>query len=183
MSLRIGLDFDGVFSDCETLKDDVARDIHDRPYTTLKDADKRTVRNAAYGDRDYALKMEPIEDAFKYVTQLHEKGYDITIITSRDGDMLNIAQEWFADQREQQPYDVPDLPFNGVGYHNEKRDACLEADVDVFVDDDLHKLEPLVDDVQHRFHFVGRYAETDPDVAEPVEHWAELYDKIQQLSQ
>lgn len=182
MGLTLGLDFDGVFSDCTELKERVANDEHSRSYDALDPDEKSDVRTIAYGDREYGLDMVPIEDAFKYVTKLHEDGHDITVITSRDGRFLDVATEWYEEQRERAPYDVPELDFVGVGYPGSKAPACKEADVDVFVDDDLDKLEHLIDDVPYRFHFTGEYeTETDTKVAEPVEHWEELYEEIKAL--
>jgi uncharacterized HAD superfamily protein len=190
MPLRIGLDFDGVFSNCAKLKDDVAHDIYSRSYDELDGVERVTVRNAAYGDRDYVfadretdVAMEPMDDVFKYVAQLHEDGHDIQVITSRDGDMLEIAQDWYSQQREQTESDVPELAFTGVGYDSEKLDACRDHGVDVFVDDDLYKLEPVVEHVPHRYHFVGpNAAESDPAVAEPVDTWEDLYQEIDGIS-
>ena len=190
MSLRIGLDFDGVFSNCAQLKDDVAQDIYSRSYNDLEDVERMTVRNAAYGDRDYVFAggetdvvMEPMPDVFQYVSQLHADGHDIMVITSRNGDLLEIAEDWYAKQQEKTDYAVPDLEFTGVGYDNEKLDACSDTGVDVFVDDDLHKLAPVADHVPHRNLFVGpNAAEPDPKVAQPVESWEELYREISSLS-
>ncbi len=186
MSLRIGLDFDGVFSNCVKLKDNVAQDMYGQSYDALDSERKRDVRNTAYGDRDYVFTegkedvvMEPLPDAFKYVAQLHADGHDVQVITSRDGDMLDIARDWYNQHREQTDYDVPNLSFTGVGYHNEKLDACRDEGVDVFVDDDIHKLAPVVDHVPHRYHFVGPDVDdTNPAVAEPVENWDDLYQAI-----
>lgn len=180
--LRIGLDFDGVFSDCDRLKNDVATVFYDMPYQELDDDRKRAVRNAAYGNQQFVRKMEPLPDAFKYVTKLHQDGYDIRVITSRDGEFLNLAKDWFSRQRDEQPYDVPDLAFTGVGYPGSKAPACRDHQVDVFVDDDLHKLEPLHGHVSHLFHFSLYETETDPTIAEPVQHWEELYDNITALT-
>lgn len=183
MSLKIGLDFDGVFSDCTALKERVANELHDRSYDVLDPEEKDEVRTTAYGTRKYGRGMEPIQDAFKYVTKLHEAGHDITIITSRDGRFLDVAKQWYDEQCERSQYDVPELEFVGVGYPGSKAPACKDAAVDVFVDDDLDKLEHLVEDVPHRYHFVGAYeTETDPDVAEPVKGWAELYDAMNELT-
>ncbi len=189
---RIGLDFDGVFADCNQLKRDVAHDMYgvDIPpehYTKsyifehelLTEEEERTVREHAYSDREYGMAMEPVDDVFRYLTRLDEDGHDLCVITSRSGELVDIARDWYSQHRQQSEHDVPELSFNGVGYGNEKLDACLAENVDVFVDDDLHKLKPLQGEIPHRFHFVGEYGgSTETDVATPVHSWEELYNEI-----
>lgn len=181
-SLRIGLDFDGVFGDCEQLKNDVAEDLYGTAYRELQEEARCVVRDTAYGDPDRVAVMDPIPDVFQYIAQLKADGHDLVVITSRDGDLLSQAEAWYEQQCAVHPYDTPDLSFIGVGYHNDKRTACNEQEVDVFVDDDLHKLEPLVETVPHRFHFINGADESDPGIATPVRHWEELYQHITELT-
>lgn len=179
MPLRLGLDFDGVFMDCARLKDDVARDLYNMPYHLLNDGERQHVRDNAYHDPAMIDRMQPLDGAFERVAQLHTDGYDMRVITSRDGDMLDIAEDWYAQQRDIQPYDVPDLEFIGVGLHDSKSAACEQEGVDVFVDDDLYKLAPLQAVVPHRYHFQsGHDPDTNHDVAAPVQDWDELYHAI-----
>lgn len=73
------------------------------------------------------------------------------------------------------------IRITGVGL-NSKSDAC--RGLDVYVDDDLDKLEYLVGIVDHRFLFSWEYNKhlTTKDIASRVTSWRELYSRISDLS-
>ena len=66
-----------------------------------------------------------------------------------------------------------------MGYGKSKDPAV--KDFDMFVDDDLDKLEQLMDIVPHRYLFSWGYNEhvDETDIAKRVSSWEELYNVVQ----
>jgi hypothetical protein len=106
-----------------------------------------------------------------FVRQLQKKGHELQIVTSREPEACDIAREWMTIQKLQ-------LELVGVGYGNSKADAT--TGFDVYVDDDLDKLEPLVGIVPHLFLFSWGYNQhvNEYGIGERVSSWEELYRNI-----
>lgn len=185
--MKIGLDFDGVISDCGKLKSDGAKKLYgvDIPPAKFKKEivvgekhltaeQYRELQQIIYGTREIGFLMELVDGALHYLPRLVIDGHTVLIVTSRGEVGLGIAKEWSARQGLQ-------LNFVGVGYGNSKADAA--AGLDLYVDDDLDKLEPLVGVVPHRFLFSWGYnAHVDVGTtAKRVASWEELYSTIQVL--
>lgn len=185
--MKIGLDFDGVISDCGKLKSDGARKLYgvDIPSAKFKKeivvgekhltaGQYRELQKIIYGTRKMGFLMEPVEGVLHCIPQLYADGHTVLIVTSRGEVELEIAKERSTRQGLQ-------LDFVGVGYGNSKAGAA--AGLDLYVDDDLDKLEPLVGVVPHRFLFSWGYnAHVDiGSVAKRVASWEELYGIIQVL--
>ncbi len=179
--LKIGLDFDGVISDCGKLKSDAARKLYglDIPADKFKKeivigeghltADEyRSLQKIIYGTREVGFLMEPVAGALHFVSQLLDLGHAITIVTSREETELEIAKEWSVAQGLS-------LNFIGVGYGVSKANAC--TGLDIYIDDDLDKLEPLIDIVPHRFLFSWGYnSHIDTGtVARRIGSWEEFF--------
>lgn len=124
----------------------------------------------------YGLEIEPIPEAFFYIRLLESEGVKLPMISSRDEEKIQVAFQLF------QKYDYsPDLV--GVGYERSKLDAILFKECSGYVDDDLHKLFPLVGFVEHLFLFSHEYnwdEETGPDI-QRVADWKELYLAVRKI--
>ena len=97
------------------------------------------------------------------------------IVTSRETLESEIAKEWM------QKVDL-DLPLTSVGGGVKKTEAC--RGLDVYVDDDLDKLEHLVGVVLYRFLFSWGYNQhiSVPEAtAKRVGSWRHLYQEIESL--
>src|SRR3989344_6119641 len=185
--MRIGLDFDGVISDCGKLKSDGAKKLYgvDIPPAKFKKEivvgekhltaeQYRELQKSIYGTKELGFLMELVDGAHYYISQLVADGHTVLVVTSRGEVELEIAKEWSIRQGLQ-------LNFVGVGYGNSKADAA--SGLDFYVDDDLDKLEPLVGVVPHRFLFSWGYnAHVEVgNVAKRVASWKELYGIITKL--
>ena len=182
--MKIGLDFDVVISDCGKLKSDVAKILHglDIPPAKFKKEmvvgegyltteQYRNLQEIIYGTREFGLLMQPVVGMFDYVSKLLALGHSLVIITSRTGKELDVAREWALDKGLS-------IEFVGIGYGVSKADAC--TGLDVYIDDDLDKLEPLVDIVPHRFLFSWGYNEyvDEGRVARRIGSWQQFFETI-----
>lgn len=183
--MKIGLDFDGVISDCGDLKSIGAKELYDveiaprdfkkeivLPNGWLTADQYRNIQEAVYATR-LGLQMKPVPEMSSYLPLLAQF-FEVVIITSRTNKALAIAQEWTLNQGL-------DLPFVGVGRGSK---AVAATGFDAFVDDDLDKLEPLVGVVPYRFLFSWGYnSHLDAGkVATRVATWKELYLHLKWLS-
>lgn len=185
--MKIGLDFDGVISDCGKLKSDTAKKLYGLSIPPEKFKKEIVVgeghltteqylhlQKIIYGTREVGFLMEPVVGMIEAVSQLIVLGHTLLVVTSRRNVTLEIAMEWSAKQGL-------DLDFVGVGYGVSKAVAC--AGLDVYIDDDFDKLEPLVGIVPHRFLFSWGYnshIETGA-VAKRVSSWQEFHKTITTL--
>ena len=185
--MKIGLDFDGVISDCGKLKSDGAKKLYgvDIPPAKFKKEivvgekhltmeQYRELQKIVYETREIGFLMEPVDGVLHFLPRLVADGHTVLIVTSRDEVGMEIAKEWSTRQGLS-------LNFVGVGYGNSKAGAA--NGLDVYVDDDFNKLEPLVDVVPHRFLFSWGYNahEEVGDVAKRLTSWEELYRTIRTL--
>lgn len=185
--MKIGVDFDGVCSDCGQLKSDAALELYGLVIPPEKFKKELVVgggiltleqyhslQKTIYGTREYGLRMQMVANARARMNRLRARGHTISCVTSRSGPELVIAEEWAGLKGL-------GLSFTGVGYGISKAAAC--QGLDVYIDDDLDKLEPLQEIVPHRFLFSWGYnAHIDAgSVARRVSSWGEFDDAIQQL--
>lgn len=186
--MKIGIDFDGVISDCGDLKSVVAEKLYGikvpsarfKKELILADGiltleQYRQLQKLIYGTREYGFLMKPVEGALKYIALLTANGHSVVVITSRQNKELEVAREWCEKIGLS-------IKFIGVGYGNPKTDAA--RGLDVFVDDDLDKLEPLEGIVPHLFLFRWGYnAHIDPHpTASLIHSRKELHTTICELS-
>lgn len=191
--MRIALDFDGVLSDCGALKVIHAKRMFDvdipahqfkkelvvkelageeEGMLTLKEY--KALQDEIYTNMEIGLTMEPVEGMLEFLPRLINEGHDIRIVTSRIGETLEVAVAW-AEKHGLA------LEFSGVGYGKSKANAT--AGFDLFVDDDLDKIEPMMDTVPHRYLFSWGYNEHIDEgyVAERIECWEDLYSAVQEI--
>ena len=187
--MKIGLDFDGVISDCGRLKSDGAKrlygtDIPPEKFKTeivvgqglLTLEQYRTLQKQIYETREVGLLMQEVKGAVDYTQRLISDGHDLGIVTSREELGSEIAKEFMQKAGL-------NLPLIGVGGGVSKADAC--KGMDIYVDDDLDKLEPLVGVVPQRFLFswgYNQHIEVPLSIAKRVDSWKSLYREIQNLS-
>ncbi len=185
--MKIGLDFDGVISDCGKLKADCAKMLYgvDIPGGQFKrdlvigngwltEEQYKEITKAVYYDRKFVSFLHPVDGALSCVPRLRGDGHTVLVITSREETNLEIAREWIERHR------LP-LELVGVGLHNSKAEAAMG--LHVYVDDDLHKLKPLVGLVPNLFLFSWGHNQrfNEAGVAARVSSWKELYQKIEAL--
>lgn len=186
--MKIGLDFDGVISDCGQLKSDGARRIYgveipperfkkelvvDTGILTLEQY--RHLQKQIYGTREIGLTMLPVDGVLELVPKLQQECYDLMVVTSRGEPESEIAREWMKLKGL-------DLPLVGVG-RTSKADAC--QGLDIYIDDDLDKLEPLVNVVPNRFLFSWAYnlhIEVPENVAQRIQSWQHFYEEVLRLN-
>lgn len=182
--MKIGLDFDGVISDCGQLKSNAAKMLYglDIPACDFKKesiiggghmtaAQYAAFQDIIYRTRDAAHFMHPVDGMAESIRRLADDGHTLTVVTSRDGEGLEIAKQWSAEQGLS-------LDFIGVGHGVSKAGAC--AGLDAFVDDDLDKLEQLVGVVPRRFLFSWGYNKhlAEEATAKRVGSWQEFCEEI-----
>ncbi|OGN03968.1 MAG: hypothetical protein A2831_00160 [Candidatus Yanofskybacteria bacterium RIFCSPHIGHO2_01_FULL_44_17] len=185
--MKIGLDFDGIISNCGKLKSDGAKKLYDVDIPPVKFKKEIVVgekhltmeqyhelQKIIYGTREIGFLMEPVDGVLHFLPRLVADGHIVLVVTSRGEIELGIAKEWSIQKGLQ-------LDFIGVGHGKSKANAA--NGLDFYVDDDLDKLEPLVDIVPHRFLFSWGYnAHVDVGaIAKRVASWEELYRTIQLL--
>lgn len=158
--MKIGLDFDGVIADYGRLKSDEAKRLYG-----IKIPPERFRRRLVTGagiltyeqynsfidkiceTREIGLAMLPVNGIMEYLPKLQDEEHDLIVITSRNEIASEIAKEWIKLKGL-------NLPLIGLGSLN-KVDAC--HGLDVYIDDDLDRLEPLVNVVPHRYLFSWGY--------------------------
>ncbi len=185
--MKIGLDFDGVISDCGKLKSDAAKKLHGLNIPPEKFKKEIVIgeghltaeqyhdlQKIIYGTREVGFLMEPVVGMLESVPQLLALGHTLLIVTSRGEAELEIAREWSVKQGLA-------LDFIGVGYGVSKATACIG--LDVYIDDDLDKLEPLVGIVPHRFLFSWGYNNhiDEGAIAKRISSWQEFCKTIGSL--
>jgi uncharacterized HAD superfamily protein len=181
--MNIGLDFDGVISDCGRLKSDAAKKLFNKDIPSAKfkrellidggllTAEQYTeLQKTIYGTREIGMLMEPIQDVLIYLPKIITEGHKVTIITSRGETSLEIAKEWAV---------LKNLRLNFIGVNGGNK-ADASRGLDLFIDDDLDKIEPLVGIVPHLFLFSHGYNEhiNTGGIAQRIFSWKEFYEII-----
>jgi len=185
----IGLDFDGVFSNCGKLKSETAKKLYrvDIPPERFKkemvladglitEKQYRTLQRIIYEMVEIGLTMEPVEGVQEFVPKLLEEGHKVIIVTSRNGIAAEIAKKWMVK------HGLPNLPLIEAGYQNDKS-KHLEG-FDIFIDDDLDKLEPAVGIVPHLFLFSWGYNKhiDETEFITRINSWKEFYQAIAEIA-
>lgn len=188
--MNIGLDFDGVFADTTELKHTQAKrmfGLEGIPSNRFKESyvveDGRMTREQyrelmgqVCANPEVGLDMEPIGEVGEVVPELRSKGHRLVVITSRSPEEVAVAKQWC----ERRGFD---LEYISVGYGKDKKEAC--EGIEIYMDDDVHKLEPLVGLVPHLFLFhQGHNADHDlPHGVQRVHSWKEFLDAVNTLSE
>jgi uncharacterized HAD superfamily protein len=188
MIKKIGLDFDGVISDCGALKTEGARRLYglsipsEKFKTEILLGEKlltleqyRNIQKQIYGTMEYGLLMQKVEGVSEYTKKLIDEGYNLNIVTSRGAKEAEVAREWMKIQGL-------NIPLSAIGGDIKKTDAC--RGLDVYIDDDLDKLEPLIGVVPYRFLFSWGYnSQVDSgSIAKRVNSWQDFYEEVKALN-
>src|SRR3989338_1359975 len=110
--MRIGLDFDGVISDCGRYKSDGAKKLYgvDIPPAKFKKEivvgekhltmeQYRELQKIIYGTHEIGFLMEPVDGVLHFLPRLVADGHTVLVVTSRGEVELEIAKEWSTRQR------------------------------------------------------------------------------------
>lgn len=186
--MHIGLDFDGVISDCGRLKSDAAKILYEveippeRFKTELVVGEGiltleqyRHLQRQIYGTRELGLLMKPVNGVLDYLPQLQQEGHQLRCITSRYEEEADIAREWLSQCNLS-------LPITAVGGRTKKAEAC--QNLEIYIDDDLDKLEPLAGIVPHLFLFswgYNQHIDVPAGLAQRVDSWKDFYENISPL--
>lgn len=186
--LRIGLDFDGVIIDVVQSKVECASRYFGAviPYGQFRRAkvvgsgvmtaaDYESLMRLVYLDPKVGLAIPPVKGALDYLPRIIAAGHEVTIITSRDEEMVAIGRKWCRERGLE-------LKFISVGYGDSKEKAAVGFHL--YVDDDLHVLKPMSGAVQNLRLFSQAYNadEEVPDFIQRVGSWADLYQLVCRLS-
>lgn len=185
--MNIGLDFDGVIANCGELKSETAKrlfGIKIPPEKFKKEAiisngildpeQYEELQKTAYGTREIGLLMKPVDGAIGYISRLLFDGHSIKVITSRDPDSMQVATEWMAKKG---------LFLRFISSEGKQDKAEKAKGLDIFIDDDLKKLEKLSGVVPFLFLFSWGYnaSEKEKGIAKRVFSWKEIYQTIRTL--
>jgi hypothetical protein len=179
--LRIGLDFDDVIACSHALKPVIAKKMFGVDVAPELLSRKRIGESGLTQDQYSAVKEElyhgnydiaPVRDASLYIQILLDKGDLVEVVTARDGITLDKAIKWM------QGPPIPPLSMNGVGYGVSKLAAC--EGFDLYVDDDLEKLLPMIGKVPHLLLFSWPFNahEQAPEEIRRVDSWWDIYQYV-----
>lgn len=187
--MKIGLDFDGVISDCGKLKSGVAEKLYGVKIPPerfkkelvvdtgiLTSEQYRHLQKQIYGTQEFGFLMEPVKGVLEFVPRLKRDRHNLKIVTSRGEKELNIAREWMTN------YGL-EIQLISSGVRMSKADAC--KGLDVYIDDDLDKLEPLIDIVPHRYLFswgYNQHMEIPAEIAQRMNSWHHFYEEVRRLN-
>jgi uncharacterized HAD superfamily protein len=185
--MRIGLDFDGVITDSCHMKQEylkknyglelpahlIKREIMvGRGHLTNEQYD-RINHDIAFSE-EWAKQMTPLPGMLHYIPKLLDEGHDLCIITNRSQKARDLAESYLRSNGIS-------VPVYGMGKGVSKAPAC--KGLDVFIDDDLDKLEDLTDIVPNRYLMSWQFNEhhDTKDIATRVHSWEEFYTLIQAI--
>lgn len=177
---KIGFDFDGVIADTTTLKQRLAKELYGvsipedkcKEYMVLKEnylnkEQYRALMALVCGDPEIGIQASEIPGSIATIRVLQQRGDQIKIVTSRSGAEVDVIHAWLAERGLS-------LECESVGYGNDKV-AAVEG-FDVYVDDDLPKLLPLIGRIPVLILFSQPHNKlvTVPDAITRVYSWDEL---------
>jgi uncharacterized HAD superfamily protein len=185
--MKIGFDFDSVITDSRKLKAEYAKKLYglDLPYELFKwdplvtsgkvtEEQYRAVQRAVHLGEQENQRMEPVAGVLEYLPKIMQE-HDVKIVTARDGLSAELARRWLKENNLE-------IELLGVGNKVTKAAGC--QGLDLFVDDDWDKLEPLIGVVPNRYLFTWEYnkhIDVAQSVAKRVHSWEEIYGIIQNL--
>ena len=181
--LRIGLDFDGVIADSMKIKARVANELFGQKIYWgdfkreivvghwLTEEEYNTVNELTYRSWQYGKLIEPVAGAKFSIAWFKNLGYDLLIVTSRSGKIFDVAEQWL--EREK----LNLIPIIGIGYKKNKAPILSAWSADIYIDDDLDKLLPLVGLIENLFLFSWPYNQHEilpPEIKRIENGWEEF---------
>lgn len=180
--MKIGLDCDGVILDSQSFKPIAAREMFGIDIPLKFFSRERIVERglsieqyervkARVYEGDFDNRTLPVSEAVLYIRILLGERNQIKVITSRDGRILQSAITIMSRHSI-------NLPVTGLGYEISKMEAC--QGLDLYVDDDLDKLVPLIGIVSHLLLFSWPFNQHEqvPRKIVRVSSWWEIYNYI-----
>ncbi len=184
--LRIGIDYGDTLADSVSLKSAIASSgfkitvdpiYFHREYvlreTVLSAEQYEMILALVYNTKTFGTdRMNPVAGALDVVRKLQEDGHDLSIITSHWEKSIPLAEEWLKQKGL-------DIPIIGVGKGRPKQEAC--AQLDVYIDDELRKLETLT---THELIWLCRFplqTMEAPDGITVATSWYQIYQYIQRI--
>lgn len=132
------------------------------------------IQRFIYETKEWGLSMEMVDGGIPvYLNHFDREGHKLFVVTSRGGTVLEVAKEWSRRQGI-------DHYFEFVGAGDQSNVEALRG-FDLYVDDDLDKLEPLVGIVPQLFLFSRGCNNHSPNegVMKRVFSWEELHHVIE----
>lgn len=182
--MKIGIDIDDTITDTmeymtgiisEYFKIDYQYLIDNNIYyINLPDDIKDREKEFCFFAFDRGLMNIPVKDnAREVINKLKSDGNEIIIITARDYDTFR--NPLWSTQRQ--------LEHLGINYDKlictrDKRKACLDENIDVFIDDSMSNLANVLDVVKKVYLFTSPYNKNYEVSYERVCDWEELYKLI-----
>lgn len=185
--LNLGFDFDGVFTDCSKLKSYAARTLYNKEIPPeqcnwqhivnggiLTAEQYRELQRQIYGERAFVSRTEAVPGAISYAQRFQQAGHNVKIVTARTDEWAYLAREWLLERGAH-------IPLTATR-RRDKTEAC--KGLDLFVDDDLDKLLPLIRTVKHLYLFSWPCNQNTPLPREiqRVRSWYDIHTTIGVLS-
>ena len=121
--------------------------------------------------------MKPVWGVRTYLKRLAGDEHELAIVRMRTGKSQELAEKWMENQN------LPLVPFIEVGWGENRSKAPYLRGFDVFLDDDLDRLEPVAGIVPHLFLFSWGYnlMENESGIATRIHSWKEFYQEVTKL--
>lgn len=168
---KIGLDFDGVIADTANIKYETAKIMYgvDIPLRKFKEPvvisegilsheQYRKLMNTVCGTMEVGMKMDEMDGAIDCLRRFFKGGHRMSVITSREDNEIDVARAWLKKRGIE-------IPFISSGYGGDK--TKYTQGMDVYIDDDVNKLMPLVGQVEHLFLYTREY-NIDVEIKDPI---------------
>ena len=185
--MKIGFDFDGVIADCGALKSFAAKKLYNNDIPSknfnkdyvienkiLTSSQYKYLQEVIYSTEDIGLSIKPVKDAFKSISILTKHGNELKVITSRKGPGLKIEKQWCTNNNLS-------IEIISVANKDDKSKSC--KGLDIFIDDGIEMLIPLVGVVPHRLLFswdYNKYVDVG-NIAKRVHSWKEILKFVHDL--
>lgn len=180
VTMNIGVDFDGVICDYGRLKSDVARMLFwiTIPSGQLKrqlilesgiltQCQYQQLLDVVHEDEAVVGLMRPISQALLYLESLIRDSHRVTVISSRAAASIRIAQEWLTNNG---------LLAKCIGVGPGVSKGQASRGLHIFVDDDLEKLQMLVQIVPRLIFFSRGHSQHSVEGnITCVSSWSELH--------
>ncbi len=177
---KFGFDFDGVIADTIHLKRRLAKELHGvsipeekfKEYMVINEGyltrdQYRDLMAVVCGDPVFGIQALELPGAVDTLRALQNRGDQIRLVTSRFGPEVDVIHAWLQERGLA-------LECVAVGYGNDKA-AAVEG-FDIYVDDDLPKLMPLIGHIPKLFLFSQPHNKqvSVPGAIRRVDTWEEL---------
>lgn len=177
--MKIGIDIDDTIADTYDFLIDKMSEYYkvDKEYLIKN--------NLSYINMNYELKLKEIdftkkmfeanlkeiplkENAKECINKLYEKGYEIYFITARQ----NFNNVYNSTINQLDSYGIK---YTKLICITDKKTACIDNKIDVFIDDSIRNTESLNNVIKKVYLYSSIYNKNKQTHIERVENWLELY--------